>query len=317
MNLPVNIREKLDELAASEDIKRLEKAAVRLSENYRRGEHISASDKTELLAYSIVRRPATFGAVSRALELSLELYGDVIGSVLDAGAGTGAAAIAAEALTDCSDIICLEREGGMRELGHIFAPHLRWLECDITKDIDEKADLVLCSYCLNELSDDCRSSVTAALAKAANKLLLIVEPGTPRSFEAMRKTREELLALGMNIIAPCPGNGTCPLPRDDWCHFTARIARSKLHKRLKGGDAPYEDEKFCFLAAAWECSDKDTGVQSSARIIRHPIIEAGKITLRLCSENGITDKLVTRSDPLFKRARKADTGDIWQLTGKE
>ena len=37
---------------------------------------------------------------------------------------------------------------------------------------------------------------------------------------------------------------------DDWCHFTCRVARSRLHKLLKGGEAPYEDEKFAFLAVA-------------------------------------------------------------------
>ena len=93
------------------------------------------------------------------------------------------------------------------------------------------------------------------------------------------------------------------LPADDWCHFTARVARSKLHKQLKGGDAPYEDEKFCFLAVAREpCETK-------ARILRHPKIESGLITLKLCTDNGICERKITRKDPLFKAARKSDSGD--------
>ena len=208
MEFPQHIRGRIEELAGSEDIRTLAKAARRLSENYRREEHISASDKTELLAYSAVRMPATFGAVSRALELTLEAFeewggdADGISSVLDAGAGTGAAAIAAGIMLEDAEITCLERDHNMLELGKQFAENACWKERDIINGIDEKADLVICSYCLNELPESHRKPVTASLAKAADKLLLIVEPGTPRSFEELKKTRDELISLGMRIIAP-------------------------------------------------------------------------------------------------------------------
>ncbi len=306
MEFPPEIREKIERLIQDEDIKRLSRAAGRLSENYRREEHISASEKDEILAYSAVRMPATFGAVSRALELSLESFDGGIASILDAGAGTGAAAIAAELLTDRSQITCLERDKNMLELGKLFAENARWIERDITRGIPERADLVICSYCLNELPERSRKEVTAYLADSAEKLLLIVEPGTPGSFGLMKQTRRQLIELGLKIQAPCPTDGECPLPGDDWCHFTARIARSRLHKRLKGADVPYEDEKFCFLAAS-----KITRENQAARIIRRPVIEPGKITLKLCAKQGITTETVTRKDPRFKAARKAQNGDIF------
>lgn len=307
MEFPAHVRDKIEQLIQNEDIKQLSKAAERLSENYRREEHISASSQNEILAYSAVRMPATFAAVSRALELTFESFGGDINSVLDAGAGTGAAALAAELITDCSGIICLERDRNMLELGKQLAENAHWREHDITNGITEKADLVICSYCLNELPGSRRRPVTVDLARAAEKLLLIVEPGTPKAFAELKKTRDELTALGMKIIAPCPASSACPLPDGDWCHFTARAARSKLHKRLKNADAPYEDEKFCFLAAAWDNGEKSA--EKYCRVLRRPIIESGKITLRLCSENGITEKIVTRSSPLFKQARKSETGD--------
>lgn len=313
MEFPIHIRERIEELIQGEDIKALSAAAERLSENYRLEEHISASSKREILAYSAVRMPATFGAVSRALELSLESFTDGIRTVLDAGAGTGSAALAVGELIDSAEITCLERDPNMLALGKQFAENARWINRDITSGIPEKADLVICSYCLNELPEKQRRPVAAALAHAAEKLLLIVEPGTPKAFAELLKTRAELISLGMKIIAPCPycnSSGECPLPKDDWCHFTARVARSKLHKRLKNADAPFEDEKFCFLAAARNTA----GITSeNARILRHPVIEPGKITLRLCSENGISDKIITKSSPLFKRARKSDAGDIFPI----
>lgn len=308
MEFPADSRGKIERLVENEDIKRLAKAAQQMSENYRREENISVSSKLEILAYTAVRMPVTFGAVSRALGLALESFDGEINSVLDAGAGTGAAAIAAEALTDCEKILCLERDRNMLELGRQFAENAEWIERDITKGITETADLVICSYCLNELPEKERRSVTAELAGAANKLLLIVEPGTPRSFGLMKQTRKQLIDLGLFIQAPCPHNEDCVLPENDWCHFTVRVARSKLHKQLKNADVPYEDEKFCFLAAVKEPPSVQT-----ARIIRRPVIESGKITLKLCSGDGITDKIVTRSSPYFKQARKSDTGDSFPV----
>lgn len=309
MEFPPRVREKIEQLVQGEDIRAMTLAAKSLSENYRREAHVSASARREILAYCAVRMPATFGAVCRALELSLECFDGELNSVLDTGAGTGSAALAAQMLTDCEEITCLERDKTMLELGKTFAENARWIRRDITEGIAESADLVICSYCLNELSEAQRKEVTAKLANAAEKLLLIVEPGTPKSFGLMKKTREQLIGMGLKIAAPCPSDGVCPLSEDDWCHFTARVARSKLHKLFKGGDAPYEDEKFCFLAAVHGEPDR-----ALSRILRHPVIESGKITLRLCGGDGISEKLVTRSSPLFKKARKSEIGDAFPKT---
>lgn len=306
MEFPADTRGKIERLIENEDIKRLSEAARRLSENYRREENISASSRPEILAYSAVRMPATFGAVSRALELALESFDGRINSVLDAGAGTGAASLAAGELIDCENILCLERDKNMLDLGRQFVENADWVERDITKGVTEQADLVICSYCLNELPEKERKFVTAELAEAANKILLIIEPGTPKSFELMKQTRKQLIELGLFIQAPCPHNGDCPLPENDWCHFTVRVARSRLHKQLKNADVPYEDEKFCFLAAV-----KEPPTVQAARIIRRPVIEPGKITLKLCSEGGISEKIVTRSNEHFKKARKSENGDTF------
>ena len=54
---------------------------------------------------------------------------------------------------------------------------------------------------------------------------------------------------GANILAPCPHARPCPLAAPDWCHFSARVARSRLHReaglrlrRLNSGcwQAPHE-----------------------------------------------------------------------------
>lgn len=314
MELPIEIRNKINELQEHEDIRELSKIAEKLSERYR-DEHgdgkRSASQRRDILVYAAVRMPATFAAVSRALKLALDCFDGEIGSILDTGAGTGAGAIAASLLTGCGNITCIEREQNMIDLGRQFFDLMEingeWINRDISQGITQKADLVVCSYCLNELPEAKRKTAVAELANAANKLLLIVEPGTPAAFSSILQIRRELIRRGLTIAAPCPVNTECPL-HDDWCHFTARAARSRLHKQLKGADVPYEDEKFCFIAAA-----KVGALPCEMRIRRRPFVETGKVTLQICSADGTSAKLVTRKDPRFKAARKSDTGDKFSV----
>ncbi len=311
MEFPSELRFAIEQLAAGQDIRSMTSSAEGISKRYRTesGAGRSLCNTTQdTLAYAAVRMPATFGAVSKALELTMECFSGEITSILDVGAGTGAASHAAQLITDCDNITCLEREDSMISLGKQLMQsrglEAQWIKKDISCcDISERAELVVSSYCLNELTAAARKSAVAKLWNSAEKLLLLVEPGTPEGFAQLGEARKLLLAEGGCIAAPCPHNGECMLPQDDWCHFTARISRTRLHKQLKGGDAPYEDEKFCFLAVSRsEC-------ESRSRILRHPRIESGKITLHICSPQGITDKIVTKKSPLFKAARKSDSGD--------
>lgn len=311
MEFPYEIREYVEELAARQE--GLLKAAERLSERYR-GESGSGSPlvkgSRDILAYAAVRMPATFGAAAKALELTLKHFGGEIGSVLDVGAGTGAASFAAHFLTGCGDISCLEREQGMidlgRELSRRCGAEFQWIRQDIAGGLERRADMVISAYCLNEMTAAGRSSALEKLWSAADKLLVIIEPGTPEGFSQIKQARELLTGLGGSIAAPCPGISECPLTEGDWCHFTARIARGKLHKRLKGGDAPYEDEKFSFIAVSREpCQPCE------ARILRHPRIDSGRVTLRLCTAQGVEERTVTRRDPRFKAARKSDSGEVF------
>lgn len=318
MELPFALKAAIEEKCAAHPTADLIAAARNISERYRNesghGKRLLTED-VEALSYAVVRMPATFGAVSAALSHTLDCFDAPIATVLDVGAGTGAATWAVhEALDGEATFTCLEREEAMIRLGSGLMAEdevlsqVRWVRHDLAAaPVSQRADLVIASYALNELSEDKRAEVLRNLWDCAEKLLLIIEPGTPVGFAQLRKARETLIALGGHVAAPCVHQEECPLPADDWCQFTARVARSRLHKLLKGGDVPYEDEKFSYLAVA-----KESARPAQCRILRHPQKESGRITLRLCTQEGIQDKAVTKKQgELFKRARKADSGDAF------
>lgn len=323
MELPIELRNIIENEIDKTSIKELQKNAEIISLKYRAEENKKGkrliTERIEALSYAAVRMPATYGAVRTALQKTFELYDGKITSLIDVGAGTGAGTWAANELIELDEIICLEREDSMRELGEYFMTessilkNVIWKEFDLlNSEIDKKADLVICSYVLNELNDKDRKLALEKLWEATNKVLLIIEPGTPLGFKEIKELRRKLLNYGGGIIAPCPNIESCPIAENDWCHSTCRIARSKVHKILKNGDVPYEDEKFSYISVYK--SEEGVNKNGYARVLRHPIIESGKITLQLCTENGILTKIVTKKDKeLFKIARKINCGDLIKI----
>lgn len=318
MEFPIELKNAIEARAAEIGLGRLKALAEELSLRYRRqtgqGKKLLTQPE-EAVAYAATRMPATFGAVYAALFAALTEADLSPKTLLDVGAGTGAACWAAAALCDFSRITCLERESAMKNLGQALmregAPALQravWKTADLTKDSIEGADLVIASYVLGEMTDAERKIALQKLWNAAGEMLLLVEPGTPAGFAQLREIREELLATGAHIAAPCPHEEKCRLEKDDWCHFTCRVPRSQLHKLLKQGDAPYEDEKFAYLALAKSETNKP-----EARILRHPKIAKGRITLELCGRGENASITVTKKDGArFKAARKAKNGDIFE-----
>lgn len=318
MEFPAELRCEIEQLLSQENTADMSAAAEGISRRYRENDGSGrrmVSSRRDILAYAAVRMPATFGAVCRSLQLTLECVPEErreFHTVLDIGAGTGAASIAAALTAECSEIRCIEREPEMMALGELFTGicgvPAQWSRGDITEDISGKAELVLCSYCLNELTQSDRRNAVKRLWDSTQRMLLIIEPGTPEGWSHMMEIRRQLIDMGGHIAAPCPSQGECPLDGGDWCHFTERIQRSRMHKRLKGGDVPYEDEKFCFIAASREPAEP-----CGARVLRHPLTESGRITLELCTPAGRERRMVTKKSPQFKAARKAESGSGFPL----
>jgi len=311
------LNDALSAVLSEADAAKLAKDAKTISENYRLRTGSGArllTRESEALAYAASRMPATaaaaFTAISRAIEAA-----DVIPlTLLDCGAGTGAVSWAADALIDLESITCLEREDAMRAVGSRLMQEAggalgtaAWASWDLTDRTPlPRAGLVVEGYMLGELAESMRLPAVRRLWDAAGDMLILIEPGTPQGFANLLAVREYLCSLGAFVAAPCPlGTGKCPMDHGDWCHFTVRVQRTKLHKLLKGGEAPYEDEKFAYMVFTREAPKN----ACAARVLRHPQIEPGRITLTLCENGKKNTRMVTKKDPLWKRARKISAGD--------
>lgn len=316
MEFPNTLRISIEAKMKGLRMEQLKQVAKKMSDRYRNESGMGkrlVTTEVEALVYALVRMPATFGAVSAALSYTLNAVNCNISSLLDVGAGTGAATWAAEALLSLTKVTCLERETAMKNLGQqlmqtgsVTLQNARWVTTDlITDELPWQADLVISSYVLNEMEEGNREKVLKKLWDSTKEVLLIIEPGTPVGHAQINKAREILVAQGGYVAAPCPNGNCCQMEVGDWCHFTTRVQRSKIHKLLKEGDVPYEDEKFSYMVFTKKCPSP-----AQTRVLRHPFIEKGRVILDVCTRDGIKKVVIRKHDrELFKNARKVKCGD--------
>lgn len=312
MDIPGQLKEEIEKITVNEHSKIIEEAqsiSKKYRENDGKGKKL-VTKQSEAIAYAISRMPSTYCAVYSALSQSLKSYKQDIKTVLDIGAGTGAATWAVADLIDAKQITCLERENEMRKIGSMLMnkhmPDVKWKSFDLTKDeIPEKADLVITSYVINELTSEDRKKAITRMWNATNGILVIIEPGTPKGFLHILEAREILLEQGANIVAPCTHNERCPINKEDWCSFYTRVSRSKMQKQAKNGELSYEDEKFSYIAFS-----KAPINQCEAVILRHPQIFSGYVKVKVCTKNGIEERTYSKKDKdIYKKIKKLDAGE--------
>ncbi|MFJ6630094.1 small ribosomal subunit Rsm22 family protein [Streptomyces sp. NPDC091376] len=277
-------------------------------------------DRADVAAYAAYRMPATFEAVRSALAaLRAAAPSWVPATHTDIGGGTGAASWAvAEAWPEGGHrTTVLDWAEPALALGRELAAGAdsaalrgaRWQRARIGEAMRlEPADLITVSYVLKELGEADRTAVVGQAA-AAGQTVLIVEPGTPDGYERIIAARDLLIGAGLRVAAPCPHSERCPIvPGTDWCHFAARVSRSSLHRRVKGGSLSYEDEKFSYVAAT-----RFPVTPAPARVTRRPQIRKGQVLLDLCASDDTLHRetITKRHGALYRAARDVSWGDAW------
>jgi ribosomal protein RSM22 (predicted rRNA methylase) len=340
--LPERLQAAVAELVSAQGSARgaLAQAAGQLSAAYREAGGHEVDDRTTALAYGAARLPATYASMRAALaEVAERLGPQPAGSPglssrpgpfsprshLDLGSGCGAALLAARSLWprlgtgDDVPQVGVDRSHAMltlaRELLAVEQPSpaarleagelSAWLA---SRASEEGFELVTLGYVLGEVGLAAHELVGQAWARTAG-VVVVVEAGTPGGYARIRAARDQLVAAGATTIAPCPHGERCPIEPPDWCHFGVRITRSPLHRRLKGGELGYEDEKFSYVAAARpEVALMGAERPSISRVLRHPHKGGGRVDLELCTPDGLRRERVGRSDPRYREWSRARWG---------
>lgn len=308
--LPPELAAALERALIGVPRKGLAASAQKMSAGYRQGETSRAIvTAEEALAYAVARMPATYAACAAVFARALEaMPGFAPASLLDVGAGTGAASWAARAAwPDIADITMLDHNPVLRALARKLVDDGGLADVEIAQGdlsvAEGNADLVVASYVLAEMPEEKAASVALDLWQRAGVLALI-EPGTPQGFARIRAARATLIDAGAHVAAPCTHDNACPLTANDWCHFSQRLPRSRDHMLLKDAGVPFEDERYAYVVVTRDVA------ASGARILAPPLERKPGVTFKLCDEKGLRAQFVAARDKeAFRRVRKLGWGD--------
>ncbi len=273
--------------------------------------------ESEELAYLAARMPATYAANIKTLEIILPFLNSMsIRSLVDIGCGPGTASLAAVSrLSGISRVHLIERsqyflnhaQMGIKMISASQQITIGQSLGDLFSTNFPTSDLVVASYVFNEISDANRSTVIEKAYGAAQKALLIIEPGTTEGFNNLISIRDQLIRAGASILAPCTHTKECPMIQlKKWCHFRVRFNRTKLHREIKSTELSYEDEPFAFLL----CSKEPQPIPQH-RLTSFPYKEKGFVKIEVCSSDGQLSNLriLKRNRPEFSKIKDLTWGD--------
>lgn len=322
MRLPEELQEAIQSEVEKVERTTLARASAQLTRHYKAANFSAPFIKGEAhrAAYLAVRVPATYAANQNVFSEMRRLAPQAeVTSVLDLGAGPGTALWAAAGIfPGLREATLIESDEAWLKLGSRIAgrsswPLLRqaqWMRHDLRAEFDYPAhDMVVLSYALGELPPLAADALLRRAWNCATKFLVIIEPGTTRGFGVVHAARSALIAAAAEILAPCPHRDACPLAAaGDWCHFSQRVERTSLHRRLKSGALAYEDEKFSYVVAS-----RQSFAAAAARIVRHPQKRSGHVQITLCTRRGLETRTVSRSQGEdYRLARQAEWGEFWK-----
>lgn len=303
MSLPIDVENELKILTNNKQ--NLKESYEELSNRYRTlSFNKQVQNTNQAISYAMGRMPATHEVCKKVLE---EIKDFNFSSISDYGSGTGACALAIDSIFNNQKISCFEYSNDMLNIGKALLKsrhNISWNKFNILTDDLQNADLITCSYVLNEVESKLEI-VVKKLLNSFNKALVIIEAGTPHGFNIINKIRKIAIAQNFYIFAPCNSNKPCPIKNNDWCAFTARVNRNNFLQQIKQGKLSYEDENYSYLIIT-----KQNSKFEYSRVLRHPEILKGHINLKVCKNGEIENITITKSmNEKYKIAKKINSGD--------
>ncbi len=300
-----NIFSKIEELTQNVSLKDHYAA---LSSRYRHGQDKTLQSSEEYLAYLACRMPATLAACSEVFRRLKEIVPSFSAkSMLDVGSGPATCALAfMEECANVAELHMVERDATFISYAKKFLESYP-VSCSWDKTLPQTGsyDIICASYMLSEQEQP--EDLVTAFMRLAPSYIVLIDTGTPKGYDTLMIARTMLIENSYTILAPCPHNKPCPIIAPDWCHFSVRLPRTRLHRQIKGAERGYEDEKFCYLIATKAAArDKEYD-----RILAHPLKRSGHMYLKLCTHQGSLEEQVVskKTKDRYNLAKKLDWGD--------
>ena len=303
---------------SNEKINKLKADFNGISNKYRK-ENINSntvvSKDGEVLSYISSRMGETSAIIDAVFEKLSKVasFENSVNTVLDMGSGTGSTLWALDNYVKNAKVFAVEREKAMIKYSKILSGDLSSNVTYIDEDVLSQAvkklenvDMVVEAFMLNEMADSDRLKALEIMCDKTNKFLVLIEPGTPKSYERMMELRSFALEKGLNLILPCPHSEKCGLS-DDYCNFSVRVSRTKTSRQVKGGTLNYEDEKYFYLVFAKESLEKTY----NSTVLRRPVYRKGCVDLKLCRQDSTIKSItITKSNKdNYKKAKDYSHGD--------
>ncbi|HEY2885519.1 MAG TPA: small ribosomal subunit Rsm22 family protein [Rhizomicrobium sp.] len=268
------------------------------------------NDESSVIAYVLSRMPATYAATVAVFEAVQEASPEFAPkSLFDAGCGPGTASWAAtQSWRGIAEVTMADSNPAFLTVAKSLAADLparvTCLAAHLGASTSPRADLVTAAYVLAEIED--AELIVRQLWTATREVLVLIEPGTPAGFRRIRAARQQLIASGAHVLAPCTHDAACPITGSDWCHFSQRLPRSRDHLKVKNASVPFEDERYSYVALTRRSVERS----NRARIIAPPKETKAGVAMPLCTERGLHQAFVSRRQrDVFATLRKAKWGD--------
>ncbi len=153
--------------------------------------------------------------------------------------------------------------------------HLNFL----TKSLDKPVDLFAFSYVLTELPGIPRAAYES-------EAILVIEPSTQSDGRRLMELRQDLIARGYQMWAPCTHQLGCPLllhSKRDWCHDRIHLKMPdwflNIEKHLK-----FKNRTVTFSYLLARKTSPETSL-NKGRIVGDMLKEKGKTRIMICRQD--------------------------------
>lgn len=183
---------------------------------------------------------------------------------------------------------------------------------------DKNVDLINFGNVFAEIDDEKTTQFLDSYIKylsEKNAYIMIVEPGTKRSFKNLLHIKDYLLEQGFCLINDCPTQNCWR--RDDWCHENIFFPRSELIVNIENQNKL--NNKFVnFTYLIMKKGEKLIKSQDFTRVISNLIEHKGLYQIDVCTKDGILKyellkRDISNNNSDFLKIRR---GDIIKIEGE-